>query len=129
MMNFNGGEQRSHTMNNIMVENKQIFITGGAGFIGSTLIGRLVEHNRIIAYDTLSRNALKDKPYKDHPNLTLIRGDVLDFARLRQAMQGADIIVHCAAIAGIDTVIKSPVNTMQVKMVGSAKVIEADACL
>ncbi len=112
-------------MHNTMIENKQIFITGGAGFIGSALIGRLVDHNRIIAYDTLSRNALKDKPYKDHPNLTLIRGDVLDFAHLSEAMQGADIIVHCAAIAGIDTVIKSPVRTMRVNMVGSANVLSA----
>jgi len=46
-----------------MIENKKIFITGGAGFIGSALIGRLIDHNHIIAYDTLSRNALKDKPY------------------------------------------------------------------
>ena len=112
-----------------MIANKQIFITGGAGFIGSALIGRLVDHNRIIVYDTLSRNALKDKPYKDHPNLTLIRGDVLDFAHLSETIQGADIIVHCAAIAGIDTVIKSPVRTMQVNMVGSANVLEAAACL
>ena len=116
-------------MQNVMIENKQIFITGGAGFIGSTLIGRLIDHNRIIAYDTLSRNALKDKPYKDHSNLTLIRGDVLDFTHLSEAMQGADIIVHCAAIAGIDTVIKSPVRTMQVNMVGSANVLEAASCL
>ena len=116
-------------MHNVMIENKQIFITGGAGFIGSTLIGRLIDHNRIIAYDTLSRNALKDKPYKDHSNLTLIRGDVLDFTHLSEAMQGADIIVHCAAIAGIDTVIKSPVRTMQVNMVGSANVLEAASCL
>ena len=129
MMSFSGSEQRTHTMRNAMIENKQIFITGGAGFIGSALIGRLVDHNRIIAYDTLSRNALKDKPYKDHPNLTLIRGDVLDFAHLSEAMQGADIIVHCAAIAGIDTVIKSPVRTMQVNMVGSANVLEAAARL
>jgi len=40
-------------------------------------------------------------------------------------MRGADIIVHCAAIAGIDTVIKSPVTTMRVNMVGSANVLEA----
>ena len=75
-------------MCNVMIENKQIFITGGAGFIGSALIGRLVDHNLIIAYDTLSRNALKDKPYKDHPNLTLIQGDVLDFAHLSRGHAG-----------------------------------------
>lgn len=102
-----------------------IFITGGAGFIGSTLVGWLVDNNHIIAYDSLVRNSLKDKPYRNHPNLTLIQGDVLDFEHLSQAMQGADIIVHCAAIAGIDTVIKSPVTTMRVNMIGSANVLEA----
>ena len=37
---------------------------------------------------------------------------------------GADIVVHCAAIAGIDTVIQRPVNTMRVNMVGAANVLE-----
>ncbi len=60
-----------------MISGKKLFITGGAGFIGSTLIGRLVDHNRIVIYDNLRRDSLKDKPYKDHPNLTLIQGDVL----------------------------------------------------
>ncbi len=108
---------------------KTIFITGGAGFIGSTLSGRLVEQNRIIIYDNLSRNSLKDKPYKDHPNLTLIKGDVLDLDLLCRSVKGADIVVHCAAIAGIDTVIKSPVTTMRVNLVGSANVLEAAAQL
>jgi UDP-glucose 4-epimerase len=44
-------------------------------------------------------------------------------------MHGADMIVHCAAIAGIDSVIKRPVETMQVNMVGSANVLEAAASL
>jgi UDP-glucose 4-epimerase len=108
-----------------MITDKTIFITGGAGFIGSTLIGRLIENNRIIAYDNLSRNSLKDKAYKNHRNLKLIEGDVLDFDKLAGSMQGADIIVHCAAVAGIDTVIKSPVTTMRVNMIGSANVLEA----
>jgi UDP-glucose 4-epimerase len=109
----------------LLPTNKTIFITGGAGFIGSTLIGRLIQHNRIIAYDNLTRNSLKDRSFKDHPNLTLVQGNVLDFEYLSESMQGADIIVHCAAIAGIDTVIRSPVTTMRVNMVGSANVLEA----
>jgi UDP-glucose 4-epimerase len=112
-----------------ILEGKTIFITGGAGFIGSTLAGRLVDHNRIVVYDNLSRNSLKDKPFKNHPNLGLVKGDVLDSAHVCQAMQGADIVVHCAAIAGIDTVIKSPVTTMRVNIIGSANVLEAAARL
>jgi UDP-glucose 4-epimerase len=111
------------------IENKTIFITGGAGFIGSAVIGRLIEHNRIIAYDNLRRNALVDKPYKQHPNLTLIEADILEAEALAQAMEGADIVVHCAAIAGIDTVIQSPVTTMRVNMIGSANVLEAASML
>jgi UDP-glucose 4-epimerase len=112
-----------------MIKNKKIFITGGAGFIGSTLIGRLIEDNEIVAYDNLARNALKTKPWKDHKNLTLEVGDVLDYSHLAKTMAGADIVVHCAAIAGIDTVVKSPVTTMRVNMVGSANVLEAAANL
>lgn len=108
-----------------MIQNKKIFITGGAGFIGSTLIGKLVENNQIVAYDNLARNALQAKPWKNHPNLRLEVGDVLDYDSLAKAMAGADVVVHCAAIAGIDTVVKNPVATMRVNMVGSANVLEA----
>ncbi len=108
---------------------KKIFITGGAGFIGSTLVGRLVEDNKVVVYDNLVRNALKNKPYRDHLNLTIVEGDVLDCNALARAIEGSDIVVHCAAIAGIDTVIKSPVTTMRVNLVGSANVLEAAARL
>lgn len=108
-----------------MIEGKTIFITGGAGFIGSALAGRLVDQNHVVIYDNFSRNSLKNKPFKNHPNLEIIEGDVLDFEHVCQAMQGADIVVHCAAITGIDTVIKSPVTTMRVNMIGSANVLEA----
>ena len=108
-----------------MIEDKTIFITGGAGFIGSALAGRLVDLNRVVIFDNLSRNSLKDRLFKDHSNLRLVEGNVLDLEKLCRAMQNADIVVHCAAIAGIDTVIKSPVTTMRVNMVGSANVLEA----
>jgi UDP-glucose 4-epimerase len=112
-----------------MIANKTVFITGGAGFIGSTLAGRLLEHNRVVLYDNLARNSLQDRPFRDHPNLRLVQGDVLDTGHVAAAMRGADIVVHCAAIAGIDTVIKSPVTTMRVNMIGSANVLEAAAGL
>jgi UDP-glucose 4-epimerase len=111
------------------IANKRIFITGGAGFIGSTLIGRWIEQNEIVVYDTLQRNALQKTSWAAHPNLTLVKGDVLDNEHLTKSMAGAEIVVHCAAIAGIDTVSKSPVTTLRVNMLGSANVLAAAAAL
>ena len=112
-----------------MIEGKRVVITGGAGFIGSTLAGRLVEANRVVLLDNLSRNALSGSSVENHVNLQLIEGDVLDLDAVCRVVEGADIVVHCAAIAGIDTVIKSPVTTMRVNMIGSANVLEAAARL
>jgi UDP-glucose 4-epimerase len=112
-----------------MIEGKNIFITGGAGFIGSSLAGRLLEKNQVVIFDSLARDSLSGKAYKDHPNLEFIEGDVLDKQSVIDAMEGADIVVHCAAIAGVDTVLQHPVNTMRVNMVGSANVLEAAALL
>jgi UDP-glucose 4-epimerase len=111
------------------LEGERVFITGGAGFIGSTLAGVLLPRNQVVVFDDLSRDALKDKPYASHPNLKVIVGNVLDPGALREAIQGATYVVHCAGIAGIDTVVKRPVHTMQVNMIGSANVLEAAARL
>lgn len=112
-----------------MIKDKKIFITGGAGFIGSALAGKLIEENQVILYDNLTRDSLKSKSFKDHPNLELIEGDILNLENLKKSISKSDIVVHCAAIAGIDTVIKSPVNTMRVNMIGSANVLEAATSL
>ena len=107
------------------IENRRIFITGGAGFIGSTLIGRLIAANKITVYDDFRRDALSGTSFANHPNLQVVKGDVLDSAGLSKAMAGAQIVIHCAAIAGIDTVIKRPTETMRVNMIGTANVLEA----
>ncbi|WP_134683945.1 NAD-dependent epimerase/dehydratase family protein [Brevibacillus migulae] len=112
-------------MNPLELEDQHIFITGGAGFIGSALIGRLIERNKVTVYDNFSRNSLKEKVYGNHPNLTLIQGDVLDYELLRASIKGANFVIHAAGIAGIDTVIKQPVTTMKVNIVGSVNVLEA----
>lgn len=107
------------------IEKKRIFITGGAGFIGSHIIERLIEDNEIIVYDTLNRNSLKDTNLINHPNLTIIQGDILDLQKLKKVIYGSNIVIHLAAIAGIDTVIKNMVNTMKVNMLGTYNILEA----
>jgi nucleoside-diphosphate-sugar epimerase len=107
------------------LQGKRIFITGGAGFIATTLGREIVEHNEIIALDNLHRDALSATELADHPNFTLHQVDVLDADAVRELALGATHIVHCAAIAGVDTVLASPVRTMRVNMIGTYNVLEA----
>jgi UDP-glucose 4-epimerase len=112
------------------IEGKDIFITGGAGFIGSTLAGLLLDRgNKVTVFDNFSRDSMANKSFKGHPNLKAVKGDILDPDGLRAAMGDPHMVVHCAAIAGIDTVIKSPITTMRTNMLGSANVLEACSAL
>jgi nucleoside-diphosphate-sugar epimerase len=112
-----------------MMKNKKIFMTGGAGFIGTALISRLIEENEIIVYDTLQRNALKETNLLNHSNLTLVQGNVLDGEKLEEVIGSSNVIIHLAAIAGIDTVRKSPTTTMKVNMIGTYNVLKATMSL
>jgi len=103
-----------------------MFITGGAGFIGTSLIKRLITDNEVIVYDNMSRNALKDSDLWNHPNLKIVQGDVLDYEFLKKNLpQDINFILHMAAIAGIDTVIKDPVKTIEVNMIGTYHMLKA----
>jgi len=108
------------------IQGKTIFITGGAGFIGSTLAGRLAAENSIVLFDNFERNTLQHTDLLSRfESIKLIEGNVLDAEAVTAAMKGADIVIHAAAIAGIDTVIKEPVKTMEVNMIGTANVLRA----
>jgi nucleoside-diphosphate-sugar epimerase len=60
-----------------------------------------------------------------HPSVTLIQGDVLDKAAVAEAMDGCSAVIHLASIAGVDTVMRMPVETMRVSLLGTANVLEA----
>jgi UDP-glucose 4-epimerase len=108
-----------------VLEGKRIFITGGAGFIGTTLARQLADANEVVAFDNLHRDALGGTDLAEHPNLTFVQGDVLDPDALREAAAGATHFVHAAAIAGVDTVLESPVRTMRVNVIGTYNALEA----
>jgi UDP-glucose 4-epimerase len=107
------------------LQRKRIFTTGGAGFIATTLARRLVEQNEIVALDNLHRDALSATDLAGHPNFEFHQTDVLDADAVRELAAGATHIVHCAAIAGVDTVLESPVRTMRVNLIGTYNVLEA----
>ena len=104
---------------------RRLLLTGGAGFIGSHLAERLLATNQVVVLDTLRRNALASAGLDRHPNLTLIQGDVTDLGVMQKAVEGCDAVIHLASIAGVDTVLKNPVLTMRVSLVGTMNALEA----
>lgn len=106
---------------------KNIFITGGAGFIANTLISKLIDTHNITVYDNFERDTLSSSKVYNHKNLTIVKGDVLDYDTLLLSMKTSNpnIVIHAAAVAGIDNVINHPVKTMRVNMLGTANVLEA----
>ena len=107
------------------LEGSRVLITGGAGFIGSHLIERLVPANRVVVFDNFHRDALTSSGLARRPEVEVQKGDVLDQDALRRAVKGCDAVVHLASIAGVDTVLKNPVLTMKVSLLGTYHALEA----
>lgn len=102
-----------------------VLITGGAGFIGSHLVERLRDTCRVRVLDLLRRDALRPAQLHEHENVELVVGDVTDPQTVRRAVADVDHVIHLASIAGVDTVMSMPTQTMRVSLLGTAHLIEA----
>jgi UDP-glucose 4-epimerase len=103
------------------------FVTGGAGFIGSALVDRLLaDGHDVTAYDNFStgqRPFLADAGR--HPRFRLVDGDILDAPRLRAALAGHDIVLHLAANADVRFGLQDPRRDLEQNTVGTFNVLEA----
>lgn len=104
-------------------QGEKILITGGAGFVGSHITSRLMDKCKITLFDNLRRNSISSMALAK--NVQLIKGDVLDSANLEKAVRDVDVIFHLAAVAGINTVTKSPITTMKINLIGTYNLFEA----
>ena len=96
----------------------KILITGGAGFIANTLIGYYVNNNKIIVYDNFHRDTLSNSPYANHPNITIIKGDVLDSNHLTVSMKNADVVLIDGTVWTDDEMSKHGINNKKASEMG-----------
>jgi UDP-glucose 4-epimerase len=103
------------------------FITGGAGFIGSHLVDRLLLlGHRVVAYDNFSTGQDRFiEQANSSPNFRLLRGDVLDFDCLTAAMDGADFVWHMAANADVRFGLEHPRRDFEQNTIATYNVLEA----
>jgi UDP-glucose 4-epimerase len=103
----------------------KVFVTGGAGFIGSHIVEQLVkEGHRVTVYDVLSSGKTANLAAVGD-DVELLQGDILDYDALARAMRGADWVSHQAAQLEILACNDSPAHDLQVNTIGTLNVLRA----
>ncbi len=106
---------------------KKVFITGGAGFIGSNVADRMIFlGKKVTVYDNFStgRHRFLENVIKNN-NFDLINGDILDFDHLEKSMSGHDFIFHFSANADVRYGLLNAEKDLQQNTIGTFNVLEA----
>ncbi len=102
------------------ISDKTILVTGGAGFIGSNLCDNFIEHgNRVVCLDNFATGKIKNiEHHLENKNFRLIEGDIRDIDICKEAVLGADIVYHQAALGSVPRSVKDPKTTNDVNISG-----------
>jgi nucleoside-diphosphate-sugar epimerase len=104
----------------------KIFITGGAGYVGTGLIPQLLEKKYSVhVFDNLMFGGDQILPFFRNPKFKFTRGDIRDLPVLKNAVKDADVIIHLAAIVGYPACRKDPDLAKSVNVEGTRNVIDA----
>ena len=104
----------------------RVFITGGAGFIGTHLCQKLAQKHDVTIYDNFSNSTQENFSSKTQ-KVSIIPGDILDYQKLSSAMKNHNIVIHLAAkIDVIDSII-NPEFTFETNVKGTQNVL--DSCM
>ncbi len=101
-----------------------VLVTGGAGFIGSNLVARLVRDGyQVVVLDNLSSGYRSNIP--EDSNVRFVEGDIRDEAAVRHAVTGVEVVFHLAASVGNKRSIDHPLDDADINVLGTIRVLEA----
>jgi len=106
-----------------MSETSRVLVTGGAGFVGATLVRRLVDSGHAVrVFDNYSTG---DASYLAGVDTELVEGDIRDPAALDAALPGMDAVIHLAAAGSVVMSVQDPVMNFDANVVGTFRVLDA----
>ena len=110
-----------------MIENKQVLVTGGAGFIGSNLCENLLEHgNKVSCMDNFLTGKKSNIAHLiRHGNFTLLEGDIRNPHDCNKATDGIEIVLHQAALGSVPRSINDPLTTNEININGFLNMLYA----
>ena len=111
----------------MVIKNKKVVVTGGAGFIGSHIVDALVEEgNHVIVIDNLSTGNIKNiEHHINTQRFEFINGSITNLTLLKEMFKGADYVFHEAAIASVPGSIADPLSNHETNVIGTLNVLLA----
>src|SRR5215212_7586287 len=107
----------------------RILVTGGAGFIGSNLVEKLLANEKVSkvrVLDNLATGSVANiEEFHTHPNFEFLQTDIRDYAACLQACDDIDLISHQAALGSVPRSINDPLTTNEVNITGTLNIFNA----
>jgi len=106
-----------------------VLVTGGAGFIGSHLVDRLLhDGKRVVVVDDLSTGSLRNlQAVENHPAMRVLTSKIAACAELPELVAQAESVYHLAAAVGVELVVKSPIHVLETNLHETEVLLEAAA--
>ena len=106
---------------------EKFLVTGGAGFIGSHIVDRLLNEGfEVTVIDNLDTGCLENVAHhKDNKRFHFVKGDIRDYSLVKRTVKGADAVFHEAALASVILSIRDPTITNEINVVGTLNLLKA----